>query len=87
MCRWFFFWFFFFRIKIIIEDIEYFEDCDLEIVIKLNIFNNREFKGRIFDIMVFELFLMGRDIVFVDLGKDNVFVFKIMFLVFEIFSV
>lgn len=83
----FFFDFFFFRIKIIIEDFEYFEDCDLEIVIKLNIFNNREFKGRLFYIMVFESFLMGRDTVFVDLGKDNVIVFKIMFLVFEIFSV
>lgn len=67
------------RTKTITEDIEYHEDCDLEIATKLNTFNNRELKGR-----VSEPSLTGRDTVSVDSGKDNVSVPKTMFPALEI---
>lgn len=67
------------RTKTITEDIEYPEDCNLEIATKLNTFNNRELKGR-----VSEPSLMGRDTVSVDSGKDNVSVPKTMFPALEI---
>lgn len=72
------------RTKTITEDIEYPEDCDLEIATKSNTFNNRELKGRISDTMVSEPSLTGRDTVSVDSGKDNVSVPKTMFPALEI---
>lgn len=72
------------RTKTITEDIEYPEDCDLEIATKLNTFNNRELKGKISDTMVSETSLMGRDTLSVDSAKDNVSVPKTMFPALEI---